>query len=217
MLALTQYQVDSTTLASSLELMEKALALTPERYDLLYMKGWLLMHGARYKDALAVLQQAYDLHMNSDNNSHVPENVEGAIQYCIAVCNFHLHKNDDAISYMEKAMRHSNYSQSPELLNNLAVLRMRKKQYDKATLDLLNKARTAKPNFPEYNINMAVCVDLYPDKARAPGWYSLAQKCINIALNDKNITASRKQDLLVAKQQIDARLRKLPKSAPKSK
>ncbi len=218
-LALTQFQEDQSTLPSSLELMEKAVALTPERYDLLYLKGWLLMKGERYREALDSLQQAYDLHMNQENNSHVPENVEGAIQYCLALCNTRLHKNDEAISYLEKAMRHSDYSNNPALINNHAVLLMRKKQYDKAST-LLNRIFKAPPKDPEYGVNMAVCMDFLSDpkinpkgassyKKQLPGWYAYALKRTTAALTDNSLSTKKKQELQSLRRQLEARQKKI--------
>ena len=55
---------------NGLELIDKALALSPDNYDYLETKGWGLYKLGKYQEALEILQQSWDLRMKNAVYDH---------------------------------------------------------------------------------------------------------------------------------------------------
>jgi tetratricopeptide (TPR) repeat protein len=53
-----------------LELVEKALALSPGYYEYLHTKGWGLYKQGKYKEALDLLQESWDIRMKNAIYDH---------------------------------------------------------------------------------------------------------------------------------------------------
>ena len=57
-------------LDEGLELVDKALKLSPDNYDFLHTKGWGLYKQGKYQEALEILQKSWDLRMEKAIYNH---------------------------------------------------------------------------------------------------------------------------------------------------
>ena len=53
-----------------LELVDKALELSPDNYNYLHTKGWGLYKQGKYQEALEILQKSWDLRMKNAIYNH---------------------------------------------------------------------------------------------------------------------------------------------------
>ena len=57
-------------LNEGMEIIDKALKLSPENYNYLHTKGWGLCKQGRYQEALDILQKSWDLRMKNAIYNH---------------------------------------------------------------------------------------------------------------------------------------------------
>jgi len=189
--ALCMFQAQRTEAAAvekSLELLNQAVALAPERYDIQLIYGWELLQLGRSKEALGPLRRAYELHQKPENIAYVPQQVQGSVKYLLGECCRLNNLNEEAITYFLQASHSTPFNSWPELYNNLAVLSLlSKKPFD--AVKWLKQAQALAPQDCKVAVNTAVICDFlsYPEynaqsyanyqQARVQ-WYAYAQELV---------------------------------------
>lgn len=202
--ALASFQVDKNQAPQVLEDLRQARALQPERYDLAYLHGWILLLLNRTKEAQDPLEIAYQLYSdNLKKETPFPESVAGALPYCLGECYRRNNQYDKAIHYFLTAMKYPPYAEEKDkakiaknpqiqklpaiLHNNLACLYTKKGDYSSAYRHAVQAYNLYFKNHREESlqitINLAVIQDLFSasDKqfrSTRISWYREADSCI---------------------------------------
>lgn len=140
----------------------QAVTALPDRYDVAYIYGWMLMSMNRFPQANAPLTKAYELHMK-DRNS-IGQETQGAIKYALGMCCLRNNTFDKAENYLSQATRSTPYSSWSRLYSDIACALVYSHKYTEA-LNFLNKAMTVENRRAE--LRKAKMAELKEMKAKA--------------------------------------------------
>lgn len=114
---------EGVDMEDAIELARQASTLEPDRYDLKFIYGWVLLQAGRTNDAIDPLKKAYGMHCIPNGNSKAVTQVSaGAIKYALGECYFRNNVYDEALKYFNEAIKHTPYMGWQSLHNNIAYI-----------------------------------------------------------------------------------------------
>ncbi len=188
---------ENTQKAKALFNLDKATRLAPESFTTWYYYGWALCENKQYREALPVLEKAFEL---------LPKNSpkKGEILLLLSRCSSHNNLQDKGLRYLQPLRIHPPFNRWPEVYNSLGILALNRSDYRNAEA-AFKQALELEHNNPALLQNLAVTYDLYlNDRNKAKKTYI---QCLLAIGNQKDLQTRLK---------IQNRLRQLstrPKSA----
>ncbi len=181
---------ENTQKAKALFNLDKATRLAPDSFTAWYYYGWALCENQQYREALPVLEKAFEM---------LPEGSpkKGEILLLLGRCSSHNNLQEKGLRYLQPLRIHPPYNRWPEVYNSLGILALNRTDYRNAER-AFKQAMELDQNNPALMQNLAVTYDLYlndPKKAKAA-----YIQCLLALGNQKN---------LQTRLQIQNRLRQL--------
>ncbi|MBO4344776.1 MAG: hypothetical protein J5833_03410 [Victivallales bacterium] len=115
----------------------QAVTAMPERYDLAFVYGWMLLNSGRSPEAKKPLQDAYDMHLNDKNS--IGQETQGSIKYALGLCCLRNNTFDDAEKYLTQSVKSTPYASWSRLYSDIACSLVYRQKF-KDALSFLNKA-----------------------------------------------------------------------------
>ena len=117
----------------------QAVTEKPDRYDLAFVYGWILLNTGHTPESKQPLQAAYDLHLNE--KASIGQETQGTIKYALGLCCLRNNTFDDAERYLNQAIKSTPYSTWSRLYSDIACSLAYNQNYKEA-LGFLNRAIT---------------------------------------------------------------------------
>jgi tetratricopeptide (TPR) repeat protein len=163
--------------AKALFNLDRATRLAPDSFTARYYYGWALCENKQYREALPVLEKAFEL--LPDNSSK-----KGEILLLLGRCSSYNNLQEKGLRYLQPLRVHPPYDTWPEVYNSLGILALNRSDYRNAERFFKQALEMQRDN-PAVLQNLAVTYDLYlnePQKAK-----TAYIKCLMAMGNQKNL------------------------------
>ena len=144
---------ESSQKAKALFNLDKATRLAPDSFTAWYYYGWALCENQQYREALPVLEKAFELLPEASPK-------KGELLLLLGRCSSHNNLQDKGLRYLQPLRIHPPYNRWPEVYNNLGILALNRTDYHGAER-AFKQAIELEQNSPELLQNLAVTYDLY--------------------------------------------------------
>ena len=223
-----------TSIDRAINCMRQVLTSEPQRYDLHFIYGWILLNTGRHQEARIPLQAAYELHFKDPHT--MGQDSQGLVKYALGRCCMMNSLFKDALKYYEQAAKSTGFNDWCTLYNDMACCHVfmgnyagamnclnQAMQKNNLARDAVEKERQKNPQLPPYEnpyeylltVNTAVVCDYLSYPQYNPGnaaaysgvrqaWYGNAEAMVAQAAKN-SANASQQQRLHNILKQINLR------------